>query len=304
MNCTSPYTLPAKLGANGLYTGGLPVPCGHCMHCRVQRTAQWTMRLQHEYSTSECGTFLTLTYDDEHLPYVLLDDGQVVPTILKSEIQNFMKRLRKRTKGTTIKYFACGEYGDQFGRPHYHLILFNYHPDNFSFDLSDVWNKGQFSVGSVTYDSCRYVAGYVQKKWYGDPSGFLHYPAENLFSLKSQGLGKNYVLQNKEQLLYNAGTTVQGVPVGLPRYYKQILTDDDPTQLAELNKRIIDRKKPVDIQKLLSRATPVEQLQLLTLQHPLDNSLNLYIQAELRAGRRQSNETLLSKLKLYQKGSL
>lgn len=307
MNCVKPFVTPMRI-VDGVRTGGLEVPCGHCTHCRIQRTAEWSMRLLHEYSNSDHASFITLTYDDEHIPqmdYYLNDQLIQIPTLQKSEVQTFMKRLRKRTKGTKLKYFACGEYGDQTYRPHYHLILFNYSPLIFpNFHLNDVWDKGFTHVGSVTKESCQYVAGYVQKKWYGDETQSPYYPSLNPFSLKSQGLGKQFVLNNKDQLLLNAGTSINGVPVGLPRYYKKILTNDDPQQLAELNKRIVSKKTPVDIAKLLSRATTEEQYQLLHPKHPLDHKLWTYIQTELKKGREQYNKTLISREKLFTRDSL
>ncbi len=308
MKCTNPFTTPAVL-RHGLYTGGLTVPCGRCMHCRIQRTAEWTMRLLHEYAMSSHGIFLTLTYDPERLPYMdYFHNDQLiqVPTLQKSHVQNFVKRLRKRTNNKKIKYFATGEYGDQTYRPHYHLILFNYLPQSYSFPLSEVWKDGFTHVGNVTPESLKYVAGYVQKKWYGDLTESPHYPSIEPFSLKSQGLGKNYVLKNKQQLLHNACTSVNGVPVGLPRYYKKLLTDDDPKKLEELNKKVKEKQTPVDIQKLLSRATPEELQDILykNPNYPLDNELWQYVQTQLKQGRSQYNETLLARNKLYKKGSL
>jgi len=103
MDCTSPVEL-----------SGVELPCGKCLNCRETRSAEWALRLEHEshYWTDTC--FLTLTYDEENL---LIDDLDPV------ELKNFIKRLRKVIK-VPIKYYACGEYGELYGRPHYHLIVF------------------------------------------------------------------------------------------------------------------------------------------------------------------------------------
>ena len=101
------------------------------------------------------NTFITLTYDNEHLPK---DES-----IDKDELQRFFKRLRKNYPPKTIKYFACGEYGDKKKRAHYHAIIFgvgNNHEDkNYTRNLE----KGLTYHGTVTFESARYVTDYVLK---------------------------------------------------------------------------------------------------------------------------------------------
>ena len=91
------------------------VPCGQCIGCRLERSRQWAVRCIHEASLHEDNCFITLTYDDAHLPTDL--------SLNVSHFQKFMKRLRKRF-GEGIRFFHCGEYGENFGRPHYHACLF------------------------------------------------------------------------------------------------------------------------------------------------------------------------------------
>ena len=105
----------------------LTVPCGKCTGCRTEYSRQWAMRIKHEASLwGKKNSFVTLTYDDENLPR----KGNST-TLIKKDFQDFMKRLREPnqeldwTPPTPIRYYHCGEYGDQFGRPHYHAILFN-----------------------------------------------------------------------------------------------------------------------------------------------------------------------------------
>lgn len=131
------------------------------------------MRCMHEASMHENNCFLTLTYRPEDLP----DDY----SIHKEELQKFFKRLRKR--GVKFRYFACGEYGEETNRPHYHAVLFGYaFPDKelhkltdrghalyTSKLLDDTWQKGHALIGDVTFQSCAYVARYVMKKRKGDP---------------------------------------------------------------------------------------------------------------------------------------
>lgn len=145
------------------------VPCGGCVGCRLERSRQWAVRCMHEASLSEENAFLTLTYDDDHLPL----DGSLV----KRDFQLFMKRLRKAYAGKRIRFFHCGEYGDRYGRPHYHAILFGFDfadkrpwsvRDGYtvwrSEELESLWVGGQSELGSVTFESCAYVARYLVKK--------------------------------------------------------------------------------------------------------------------------------------------
>lgn len=158
----------------GLGFGGeLQLPCGQCIGCRLERSRQWAIRCLHEASLYEDNCFVTLTYAPEHLP----QDGSLV----KKHFQDFMKRLRARCVGRKIRYFHCGEYGENLGRPHYHACLFGFDFADKQFFkmagdsrlytselLSDVWSFGFCTVGDVTFESAAYVARYVMKKVTGD----------------------------------------------------------------------------------------------------------------------------------------
>lgn len=130
-------------------------------------------RLQHEHAT-----FVTLTYSDDNIP---LQDGAA--TLAPADLQNFLKRLRTHLAPSRIRFFAVGEYGDRTQRPHYHLIIYGLptckrsrtnaglpatnspatccHPCK---TLHYLWGLGRIFQGSVTAESCQYVAGYTVKK--------------------------------------------------------------------------------------------------------------------------------------------
>ncbi len=274
-------------------------PCGKCTYCRIQRAAQWTVRLMHEYSTSFAATFVTLTYEDEYLP-MIENEGMLYPSLEPAHLTNFIKSLRQTTKNK-IKYFASGEYGDETHRPHYHIILFNY-PVRSSAprrEIDDIWNYGSTHSGTVTYESCRYVAGYVQKKWYGNPQDSPYYPAYPPFGRQSQGLGLAFARKNEQQLLRNAGTTIQGKPIGLPRYYLKKLIGDDQKKRSDYLKVVAD-KEIDNIELHLNRLDEVEKCQ----QYYIDKSSMMikgkYMAHEIaerskERGRRQYNENLESK---------
>ena len=96
----------------------MQIPCGKCIGCRVARAAQWGNRCMHEASCYDHNRFVTLTYDDAHLPPNGFLD--------KTHLSKFLKKLRKKFPHNKLRFFAAGEYGEQTARPHYHLILFNY----------------------------------------------------------------------------------------------------------------------------------------------------------------------------------
>lgn len=219
MTCTSPVTLKMATYSKML------VPCGRCLSCRIQKSKEWAVRIMHETDYHEGSSFITLTYDSDFLPENM--------SVEKEEFQKFMKRLRKAVYPKKIKYYACGEYGEQFGRPHYHAILFGLPCNKETEELiKDVWNRGRIDVGTVTFDSARYVANYIQKKWYGDASLSRFPDRAQPFQLQSQGLGKSFALDNKVSIDRDLKITMRGENVGIPRYYKKVL-EIDPERLRE-----------------------------------------------------------------------
>ena len=99
----------------------ISIPCGKCLSCRLNRARDWANRCVLEASNFKENSFVTLTYEDAYVPKKLC----------KSAVQLFIKKLRN--DGFKIRYFAVGERGDEKGRPHYHIIVFNYFPDDAKF---------------------------------------------------------------------------------------------------------------------------------------------------------------------------
>lgn len=174
--------------------------------------------------------FLTLTYDDSHVPIrsgLNLETGewQEELSVNKPDVQLFMKKLRRYFEHhydeQNIRYYCAAEYGDQTERPHYHICLFNcnirdleeYPKKN---DLGDqyytsktmenIWGKGNVIIGELTSQSAGYTARYVMKKWKGK-NGADKWAEEHIkdreFSLMSRkpGIGAEYFEQHKEKML-------------------------------------------------------------------------------------------------------
>lgn len=134
-----------------------PFACGRCLHCRINKARVWTHRIMLEAGQHEFNTFLTLTYSDENLP----KGGNVE----KRDLQLFWKRLRKNVSPRKIRYFACGEYGDQSWRPHYHAAVFGLSPlENKTIETA--WSYGHSMLGDLNKDSARYITGYIMKNMY------------------------------------------------------------------------------------------------------------------------------------------
>lgn len=162
------------------YRENINLPCGQCIGCKLSHSRQWATRCEHEISLHENNCFITLTYDDKHLP-----QNQ---SLYKPDFQDFLKRFRKSIEPHKISYFMCGEYGDITWRPHYHAIIFNYDfPDKVQIQEADVenpyhisplltklWPKGQHIIATANYETAAYVARYCLKKITGD-SAESHY---------------------------------------------------------------------------------------------------------------------------------
>lgn len=148
-------------------------PCGRCIGCKLDHARMWSIRITHEAQLYDSNLFLTLTYDQEHLPPSL--------GLEYDDYRGFMKRLRARLRGVSegpdgrrpIRFFVAGEYGGRTGRPHWHAILFNVaFPDSEKFQngtlrsqlCEDLWQRGNVVIGAVNSRSAAYVAGYTLKK--------------------------------------------------------------------------------------------------------------------------------------------
>lgn len=177
------------------------IPCRHCIGCHLDYARDWANRLLIELKDMKCGIFLTLTYDNEHLPRTR--DG--VPTLSKRDIQLFFKRLRKHFADRKIRYYICGEYGPKTLRPHYHAILFGLDLNELkdtrvvqknevgdllysSPTLVSIWSNGMIGIGEVNFKTCSYVGRYCLKKHYKQNKAELH-GALPEFTLSSRNPG-------------------------------------------------------------------------------------------------------------------
>lgn len=231
-------------------------PCGKCIGCRLEYSRSWAVRCIHEASLYDDNSFITLTYNDHHIPV----DGSVQ----KFEVQNFIRELRYKLNDKKIRYFACGEYGEKMDRPHYHMCLFNHdfhdktlhesrysvarrkgiHPDKCgdvykSPMLQEVWSKGFSTVGEMNFRTASYVSRYVTKKITGPPEKDHYKGLKPEFALMSRmpGIGAGWIEKNWNSVYPKDFFTMKGKRVRPPRYYDEALKKVKPKMYEEVMKR-------------------------------------------------------------------
>lgn len=221
----------------------LPLPCGKCIGCRLERARQWSVRCMHEASLHDASCFVTVTYDDVWVP----EDGSLEP----EDMTKFIKRLRKRLG--RFRYVQCGEYGENTARPHHHMLLYGIDfPDrkkwNAELDSSAVlestWGKGRCLIGTVTPQSAGYVARYTMKKMYGDVAEEYYggrCPEYMTMSLKP-GIGEGWIRKWWRDVYPADEVILDGKPMKPPRFYDDFVRENVPGGKAVMryvvNKRI------------------------------------------------------------------
>ena len=307
-------------------TDWIPIPCGQCIGCRLDYSRSWADRCLLEAQQYDHNAFITLTYDSEHLPAfkecVNVDTGEVFnwPSLDFDHLTDFIRSLRDYYRynynwqyeehevpegqpydrydkvknkyyvvdNPGIRFYACGEYGSDGGRPHFHVLAFNLPPlpdmkhwfttdDHEKIYHSDIlqnkiWKRGICSIGELTWNSAAYVARYVVKKQKGDTSGLVDLcdelvsgltPEKTRMSLKP-GIAKKYYDENKHKF-YETDEIVISVrnqvrTIKPPRYFDKLydLDNFDPFVMADIKKaRAENAKRSMDDQ--LSRTTLTEQ---------------------------------------------
>lgn len=224
--------------------------CGKCLACCAKKQREWIFRIGEELKANNgSASFVTLTYEDSNLK---LHKG--VPVLEKPELQKFLKRLRRYCEPNLIRYFAIGEYGDIFQRPHYHLIIFNLDVNEENYQLlKKAWNKGFVSISNVNPNRISYVTKYMFK--------FLREPNEDFpefrLSSKNPGIGLQYVQDPAVQHWHLTGLRTKivqpgGYQIPLPRYFKEKLFSKPYRELA--NKRAMDEyfdRNAYELQEIL-----------------------------------------------------
>lgn len=225
----------------------------------MERKRSWAIRCVHEAQMHEKNCFLTLTYDDEHLP----EDRSLVV----SDWQKFAKRVRK--KHGPFRFMHCGEYGEEGLRPHYHALIFGLdfaedsvpilraekHPLRISESVQKLWGLGFHTIGEVSFDSAAYVASYVTKQVTGrkavewgayervDPETGEYWEVAKEYATMSRrpGLGTSWFEKYCGDVYPDNFVVMKGQKFKPPSFYDGLLEQRDKV----LHKRMLEQRKSV-----------------------------------------------------------
>lgn len=257
------------------------IPCKKCIGCRLDYSREWANRGYLESLNWTQNYFVTLTYDDEHLP-----EGE---TLEPKEFSNFIKRLRKymrdkKIQSKGIRFMGCGEYGEERGRPHYHVILFNCKLPTDSFYnprisnkntywqneiIEKCWNKGIINVSDVTWNTIAYTARYITKKIYGAKAEeeYQGKVPEFFRTSRNPGIGGYYydehaseIYENDEIIITNKKGAASQKP---PKYFDRLLDRDNPELLENLKRT--RRKRASDNARVLDEQSSYTRLERLAI---------------------------------------
>lgn len=270
MTCFSPITAwqlesgEITFSERGNIRRELQLPCSQCIGCRLERSRVWATRVMHEASLYDQNYFVTLTYDDEHLPRP--------PSLHYRHFQLFIKRLRQTLarkysvpssarnasgkqaqRVSPLRFYMCGEYGETTQRPHYHACLFNLPLKDLivysqstkgtlytSATLTTAWQYGAVLIGALTFDSAAYVSRYCMKKVTGKNAAD-HYnrvdldtgefydatPEFNRMSLKP-GIGRPWLDKYASDVFNHDHVIINGRTTRPGRYYDRVRESLDP----------------------------------------------------------------------------
>lgn len=285
------------------------IPCKKCIGCRLDYSREWANRGFLESQNWEQNYFVTLTYDEKHLP----KNKSLEP----KEFSNFIKRLRRYMEYNNIqkegiRFMGCGEYGEQRERPHYHIIFFNLNLPVESFYnariinkntywqnkiIEKCWDKGISNVSSVTWNNIAYTARYITKKINGsmaheeyevdkETGEAIDREKEFFRASRNPGIGAYYfednvekIYNNDEIIIKNRAGTVSSKP---PKYFDRLLEKDNPEQLKAIKKE--RRKRQRDNIKAKQETTSNTQLEQLAIEERTltDKTLKLIRELERR----------------------
>lgn len=225
----------------------LSLPCSQCVGCRLDRASTWALRCVHESKMYQENCFITLTYNDANVPHDM--------SLHHSDWQKFMKRFKERVRYSgdkrRIRFYMCGEYGEQLGRPHFHACIFNYDfPDKVykrvndlgdkvysSALLDDIWNMadpGFCEIGAVTMQSAGYVARYIMKKVTGDDAVAYYGHRKPEYTKMSKGIGKAWFDKFSRDVYPSDFIIHDGKKLPVPRYYDDLYKLNFPSAMLNV----------------------------------------------------------------------
>lgn len=265
MPCYRPLTAYRSLSEGGKivfakpapFAPELKLPCGKCVGCTLDRSRSWALRCVHEASQHDQNCVITLTFASEHL--------NSKASLDVNDLQKFFKRFRKFIAPRRIRYFACGEYGTQFGRPHFHACIFGYDfADKELWSMRDgvrqfvspslarLWPFGHCTIGEMDFRSAAYIARYVVKKQGVEPDGstrrldsdsgeLVEITPEFVVMSRRPGLGRGWYEKYSSDLFPDDFVVHEGQTYKVPRYYGQQLEAVSPELFESIRDRRLKR---------------------------------------------------------------
>lgn len=193
-------------------------PCRKCYWCLQARAREWTLRCALEAREHKENCILTLTY--ENSPRELQE----------RDVQLFLKRLRKHIAPAKLRYFYGGEYGTLKKRPHYHMIIFGWQPNDChlwqvikginyynSPTIDKLWGHGYVTIDCNCKDvGISYTCGYVMSKLFASTPKGLRKPYQRMSN--RPGIGYKYFEQNSDAI-YDTGIYHDGKKMSPPKYF-------------------------------------------------------------------------------------
>ena len=246
MTCFRPIEVPVR----GFIDLKQKVACGRCIGCRRDKQEDWATRLVHESKGWLFKKFLTMTYDDAHLPSN--------ESLQVRDAQLWQKRLRKARADDKLKFFTVGEYGDKRERPHYHSIVFGLvvpdqrkhsksgeHDLFVSDEMDKIWGLGHVFVGSVTPQSCAYVAQYVVKKITGVKAASHYGDRKPEFAIMSRrpAIGRTHFEDFKADFFPADYVVIAGKKRKMPSYYSDLLKKLFPDEFERIRAKRLEAAK-------------------------------------------------------------
>lgn len=228
----------------------MQVPCGKCLYCLSRRSLDWQIRLKEELKHSSSAWFITLTYADGCRP----TNKQGIECVSKTDVQRWMKRLRKAVFPSKVRYFLISEYSPNNHHPHYHLILFNFPTDKDIYNIVvKTWRFGFVMADAVNNNRIAYVANYCLGPLMGNvPEG-----ASKNFTLMSRrpAIGNAYITDKMVRYHCDGSKLYyrdNGTKTHLPRYYRDRLLSSSQvitSTRAYLSQSSSHGVSPYDIQR-------------------------------------------------------
>lgn len=234
----------------------MPLKCGKCIECLKEYSQIWAMRCMDEASMHMQNCCITLTYAET--------DGN----LHKDHLQKFIKRLRYYVEPTKIRYFGCGEYGGMKNRPHYHLIIFGWCPDDLQYlygrknvehykskYVEEIWSYGIVEVTHISYEACLYCAKYLTKLDRREHE----VPPFTVMS-RNPGIGANAI---KDEWVLTGERYLQGKKKSIPRFYL------DKLEQKGYNVDMIKQRRRIVASQVASEYTDYVKLAYEKYQHDL-----------------------------------